>query len=99
MPLFLINARDKANASDLRQATRAAHLEWAKAAGDTLIVVGPVLSDDETTMIGSTFVVESESLDAVRTWQATDPYVKAGLFETVEIRPFRWVIGTGKKPD
>lgn len=99
MPLFLINARDKANAAELRQATRSAHLEWAKEAADMLIVVGPVLSDDDTTMIGSTFIVEGESLEAVRAWQATDPYVKAGLFETVEIRPFRWVIGSGKRPD
>lgn len=98
MPMFLINARDKDGATSLRQDTRAAHLEWAKAAPLSLLVVGPILSDDEKDMIGSTFIVEADSLDAVQAWQKTDPYVLAGLFKSVEIVPFRWLLGDVKPP-
>ena len=52
MPLFLVNARDKANSSDLRQATRQAHLEWAGEFRHKIAMAGPVLSDDSQTMIG-----------------------------------------------
>ena len=81
MPLFLINARDKASSSDLRQATRQAHLEWAGESRHKIAMAGPVLSDDGETMIGSTFIVEFDTLDEAKSWAAEDPYAKAGLFD------------------
>ena len=97
MPLFLINARDKANSSELRLATRQAHLEWAGDARHKIAMAGPVLSDDGETMRGSTFVIEFDSLDEAKAWAAEDPYAKAGLFERTEIIPFIWLIGDGPK--
>ena len=97
MPLFLVNARDKANSADLRQATRQAHLEWAGESRHKIAMAGPVLSDDGETMIGSTFVIEVETLDEAKSWAAEDPYAKAGLFERTEIIPFIWLIGDGPK--
>ncbi len=97
MPLFLINARDKAGASELRQATRQAHLEWAGEARHQIAMAGPVLSDDGETMIGSTFVIEFETLAEAKAWAAEDPYAKAGLFDRTEIIPFIWLIGEGPK--
>lgn len=96
MPLFLINARDKADSTDLRLATREAHLSWASAFGDRIAMAGPVLSEDGETMCGSTFVIEFDSLEAAKAWAADDPYQKAGLFEQTEIIPFKWLIGTGR---
>ena len=95
MPLFLINARDKAGATELRAANRQAHLEYANALGHQLKMAGPVLSDDGEAMIGSTFVVEFESLNDAKAWAERDPYAQAGLFEHAEIMPFIWVIGDG----
>lgn len=95
MPLFLINARDKANSSDLRQATRQAHLEWAGEARHKIAMAGPVLSDDGETMMGSTFVIEFDTLEEAKSWAAEDPYAKAGLFDRTEIIPFIWLIGDG----
>lgn len=95
MPLFLVNARDKANHSDLRQSTRQAHLEWAGEYRHKIAMAGPVLSDDGDTMIGSTFVIEFDTLDEVKSWAADDPYAKAGLFDRTEIIPFIWLIGDG----
>lgn len=97
MPLFLINARDKAGASELRLANRQAHLEWASEYRYKIAMGGPVLSDDGETMIGTTFVMEFESLDEAQAWAADDPYAKAGLFDRVEIIPFIWLIGDGPK--
>ena len=92
MPLFHVMALDKPDALDLRLENRAAHLEWAKAAGDTVRMAGPLLADDGESFIGSVFLIEAESEEALKAFQAEDPYVKAGLFQTVDIRPFKLVI-------
>jgi len=97
LPLFLVNARDKADSSDLRLANRQAHLEWAAEYQHKIAMAGPVLSKDGQTMIGSTFVIEFETEDEVHAWASNDPYAKAGLFERTEIIPFLWLIGDGPK--
>ena len=43
-------------------------------------------------MNGSLIVVEAASLDAARTIAAGDPFAKAGIFASVEIRPWLWTI-------
>lgn len=96
MPQFILNARDKAGALEVRMANRPAHLDWARASGEHILMAGPVFADDGETFAGSVFVVEMESLQAVRDWAAMDPYAIAGLFETVDIRPFSWLLGDGK---
>ena len=49
---------------------------------------GPLLADDEETMIGSCFLVEADSMDAVMKFHENDPFHAAGLWEKVSIRPF-----------
>ncbi len=93
MPLFLINARDKAGSSALRQATRAAHLDYAKAELNRIIAAGPVLAEDSETMIGSTFLIRFDTLADAKAWAAADPYAEAGLFETVEVIEYKWLLG------
>ncbi len=97
MPLFLFNARDKANSTELRLANRQAHLEWAGEYSHRIAMAGPVLSDDGEAMIGSTFVIEFDTREEVEAWAAEDPYAKAGLFERTEIIPFLWLVGDGPK--
>ena len=41
---------------------------------------------------GSLIVAEFESLEAARAWADADPYVAAGVYERVEVRPFRKVL-------
>lgn len=96
MPLFILNARDKAGALDIRMANRPAHLDWAKASADKIRMAGPVFTEDGETFAGSVFVLEMETLAEVQEWAAQDPYTKAGLFETVEIKHFAWLLGDGK---
>lgn len=99
MALFLINARDKAGSLDVRLANREAHLAWASTFADQIAMAGPVFLDDGTTMAGSTFVIEFGTLADAQDWAANDPYAQAGLFERVEIIPFRWLLGSGPNSD
>jgi len=99
MPLFLVNARDKPDAVSVRLANRDKHLEWAGEYSDRIAMAGPVLSDNGETMIGSTFVIEFDSLEDAKAWAKQDPYAKAGLFDRTEIIPFKWLIGNGPSND
>lgn len=99
MPLFIINARDKADSLELRLATRDAHLDWAEGYLDRIAMAGPVFAPDGKTMAGSTFVIDFESLDEAQDWASADPYAKAGLFETTEVALFNWSLGLGKSVD
>lgn len=96
MPLFILNARDKAGALEVRMANRPAHLDWAKGAADKIRMGGPVFAEDGETFAGSVFVIEMDSLADVHAWAEEDPYTKAGLFESVEIKHFAWLLGDGK---
>ncbi len=89
--LYAVICKDKPNSLDLRLATRPTHLEYLKAGGP--IFSGPMLGEDEKSPIGSLLVIEAADRAAAEAWAAADPYAKAGLFESVEIRPFVKVIG------
>ena len=95
MPLFVVHAIDKAETGPaIRAENRPAHLEWARTMGDKLRVGGPLLSEDGKQMIGSLLIIEHDSLDALNAHLQTDPYVTGGLFERVDVRPFKWLIGS-----
>ena len=95
MALFTVYCVDKPDALDVRLANRAAHLEWAGGFSDRIRMAGPMFADDGETFAGSLFVIDFGSKAEVEAWAANDPYAKAGLFQRVEIRPFRWLLGDG----
>lgn len=81
---------DKAGHLAVRQENRAAHLAYIEATG-VVEMAGPFL--DGGAMCGSLVVLEVETLEAARDWAANDPYAKAGLFASVDIREWKKVIG------
>jgi len=85
--LFVIVAIDRENSLALRQATRPAHFAYANETG-AIKLGGPFL-DAGGDMIGSLIVIEAADLAAAREWQVNDPYAKAGLFASVELRPWK----------
>jgi len=90
MPLFVISCIDRPDSLALRMATREAHLAYANA-GDKPVKVklgGPYL-DDKGDMAGTLLIVEAPDRAAVERFSREDPYVKAGLFQSVDIRPYR----------
>ncbi|WP_453958520.1 YciI family protein [Amorphus suaedae] len=92
--LFLAICRDKPGATQLRADTRPDHVAWLQRTGKNIKLGGPFLADDGVTPKGSMLIVEGESLDEVRAYLADDPYAHAGLFESTEIMPWRYVLGT-----
>ncbi len=96
MALFSLYCLDnETDGAALRAATRADHLAWAKAAGDTLRFAGPLLAEDGTSMIGSSFLIQVADLAAAKAFHAADPYVKAGVFGEVRINETKWSAGAG----
>ena len=81
---------DKAGALQLRLDNRAAHLDYIAATG-VVEMAGPFL--DAGSMVGSLVVLNVDDLAAAQAWAAGDPYAKAGLFASVDIREWKKVIG------
>jgi uncharacterized protein YciI len=88
---FAIISQDKPDGLELRMSTREVHLDYLRAAGDGLLVAGPILGEDGETPIGSIVIVEAESLDAAKAFAAGDPYAEAGLFQSSAVMPWRKV--------
>lgn len=90
--LFALMCKDRPGALDLRLSTRPVHVEYLKSlqAAGTLKMAGPLMGEDGNPN-GSLVVVDAETRDAAAEIAANDPYSKAGLFETVDIRAFNWV--------
>ena len=93
--LYALLCNDKPDHLQLRLDTRASHLDYLNSLGDRLKFAGPFLGDDAKPN-GSLVVVEAPDLAAAKEIAANDPYAKAGLFASVDIRPWNWAI---KNPD
>lgn len=91
MAHFFIYAVDKPDHVNVRLSTRPVHLEHLAAHKDKILVAGPTLNDAGQP-IGSVFLVEFSDIQAVENFLAADPYSKAGLFESVTIKPWRKTI-------
>jgi uncharacterized protein YciI len=82
---------DRPGALQTRIDNRPAHLAHIQSSG-VVEMAGPFL-DAEGAMCGSLIVLDVPDMDAARAWAAADPYAKAGLFESVDIREWKKVIG------
>lgn len=90
MPYVLI-CRDAPGKLGVRQATREAHLAYAADSG-LVSLAGPFL-DEAGQMCGSLIVLAVEDREAAQAFADNDPYRLAGLFESVEILPWKRAIG------
>ncbi|KAA1179384.1 YciI family protein [Rhizobium tropici] len=90
--LFAFVCKDKPGHLNVRMETRPAHLEHLNKLNveGTLKMAGPFM-DAEGKPNGSLVVVDAENIEVAKTIADADPYTKAGLFESVEIKPFNWV--------
>ena len=92
---YVIHASDREDSLEARKAARPAHLERVQVLIDEgrLLVAGPMPSIDSPDpgsagFSGSTIIAEFDSLDDAREWAGNDPYVDAGVFASVDVRPF-----------
>lgn len=91
---FMLMATDADGSKEARAAVRPAHLARLQAlqAEGRLLIAGPnPMPDDETTMSGSLIVADFPDLDAAQAWAEADPYVDAGVYAELLIRPFKKV--------
>jgi uncharacterized protein len=95
--LFALICNDKPGCLQLRMDTRPEHLVFLESlnAKGALALAGPFL-DGEGKPNGSLVVVEATDQTAAELIAGQDPYAKAGLFASVEIRPWNW---TFNKPE
>lgn len=92
---YVIYSKDKKNALEARMHARADHLERVNAMLDEgrILLAGPRPAIDSPDpgpagFDGSLIVAEFESLQQARDWADSDPYVQAGVYESVEVTPF-----------
>ncbi len=88
--LIALIARDKDGALQTRMDNRSAHLAYIEETG-VVSQAGPLLDGDQ--MIGSLIILDVDDLAAAQSWADGDPYAKAGLFKSVELIPWKKVIG------
>ncbi|MBY3379952.1 YciI-like protein [Rhizobium laguerreae] len=90
--LFALLCKDKPGHLNVRMDTRPTHIEHLNKlnAEGTLKIAGPFL-DDDGKPCGSLIIVEAESKEAARALANADPYAKAGLFESVDVKAYNWV--------
>lgn len=88
--LIALIARDKPGALHIRQDTREAHLAYIHETG-VVSQAGPLL-DQAGRMTGSLVILDVPDMDSARSWADNDPYARAGLFDSVELLPWKKVI-------
>lgn len=89
--LFCIISTDKKDALDKRLANRDAHLKhWGESGAVKL--GGPFTSDDGEIMNGSMLVIDVEDRAAAQRLVDGDPYKVNGVFESVEVRAWKWLL-------
>jgi uncharacterized protein YciI len=87
--LFAFIAHDKPGHLQVRLDTRPEHVSFLNGLGKTLKFAGPFL-DGEGKPNGSMGVIEADDIASARAILARDPYAAAGLFESVDVRPWNW---------
>ncbi len=90
--LYVIDCRDKPGTSQIRLDTRADHLAYLATLGERLFAAGPTLTADGQAMTGSILIIEFADAGEAEAFATADPYARAGLFESVTIRPWRKVL-------
>lgn len=97
--LYAIISEDVTNSLSQRKQARPAHLERLNALQQQgrLVLAGPhpaIDSDDpgEAGFSGSLVVAEFTDLAAAQSWADSDPYIEAGVYASVVVKPFKKVL-------
>lgn len=96
---YVIQGEDVPNSLEKRLAVRPAHLARLTELQQNgrLLLAGPCPAIDSNDpgpagFTGSLIVAEFSSLQEARTWADADPYVAAGVYARVEVKPFKKVL-------
>ena len=99
MMWYAIIADDVENSNDARAEARPAHVERLKALVEEgrVLAAGPNPAIDSEEpgpagMSGSLVIADFPSLDEAQAWADADPYVDAGVYASVTVKPFKCVL-------
>lgn len=95
--LFALICTDKPQSLDLRLSVRPDHLKYLESLGGALRAAGP-FTTDEGQPTGSLVIIEAADRTAAKAMADNDPYAMAGLFASVEIKPWKWLIKNPETP-
>ncbi len=94
--LYAIISEDVENSLALRQTARPAHLARLEhlAKENRLVLAGPhpIEDDAQNGFSGSLVVADFDSLASAQAWADQDPYVAAGVYANVTVKPFKKVL-------
>ncbi|WP_439257917.1 MULTISPECIES: YciI family protein [unclassified Lonepinella] len=93
MEYYVIFAQDKPNMLEKRLAVRAQHLARLEQLQqeNRLLTAGPNPTVDGAGVTGSTVIAQFDSIEQAQQWASEDPYVDAGVYGDVIIKPFKKV--------
>jgi uncharacterized protein YciI len=91
--LFVATCTDKPDHMPMRLETRPAHLAYLNGLGARVKAGGALLTPDQKSVVGSLLILEGESEAEIAGWLADDPYARAGLFASVDVKPWRQAVG------
>ena len=91
--VFVIFCLDKPGHEKVRLENYEAHKTYLSTAPYCTIMSGPLVTDDDKTMQGSFFLVESDEPKIVEQFVENDPFNRAGLWEFKWISAFRKRVG------
>ena len=96
---YAIISQDVEDSLEKRKSVREQHIARLNELKDQgrLLIAGPhpaVDSPDpgDAGFTGSLIVAEFESLQSAQTWADADPYIAAGVYENVIVKPFKYVL-------
>ncbi len=89
--LFVALCYDKPGHVDLRLSTRPAHLAFLERHAASVKLGGPFIEAEKP--VGSMLILDCADEAAAHALLAEDPYAQAGLFDRVELRAWRRVVG------
>ena len=89
--LFALICTDKPASLDLRLSVRPDHVKHLEGLGAALKAAGP-FTDDAGQPVGSLVIIEAAGRAAATAMAEADPYTKAGLFSSIDIRPWKWTL-------
>ena len=95
--MFIVHCLDKPTAGRLRAEHRPIHLEYVKSTGASLVGAGPLFSA-EGNPVGGLFVLAFDDHADAAEWAKNDPFNKLGVYETVSVHSWKYLLGTGIEP-
>jgi uncharacterized protein len=86
--IYTFTLLDRPGGAELRQRVRPEHKAYLGAMAGRIAFAGPLVADDDQTMIGSLLAIDFESRAAAEAWLAEEPFTKAGLYASRSVQAF-----------